>query len=277
MHQANCLNCNVRLTPGAHFCGNCGQKADIHRLSFMHFLHEFFHAFTHADKGIFHLLKELTLRPGQVAREYMAGKRKKYFNPFTFFLIVMTLFVFSSTFFSKADLKIKPDPAVIAQIPTEAGKQEYINTITRVVEASGFMKHYGNIVGMIAVPFLSLITWAFYRRRGYNYAEHLTANLLFTSFNNLYFAILIVPLESLMRGSAGHYLVLLTGLLMHSIYLSWGISGFLHIRGFAQRTGVVLVCIMATVMWSLLTLLVMAVYIHRSWDFVRFFYSMFGR
>lgn len=276
MHSANCLNCNVRLKPQSRFCGNCGQKTDVHRLSFMHFLHEFFHAFTHADKGIFHLLKELTIRPGLVAREFIAGKRKKYFNPFTFFLIVMTLFVFSSTFFSKNDLKITPDPGVLAQITTEAGKQQYITSVTRIVEASGFMRHYGNIVGMIAVPFLSLITWAFYRRRGYNYAEHLTANLLFTSFNNLYFAILIVPLESLMRGGASHYLVLLIGLLMHGIYLSWGMSGFLGLHGFGQRSGAFLVCVSATLTWSLLSLLAMAIYIYRSWEFVNFFRMMTG-
>lgn len=277
MNQTNCLNCGAKIAPDQHFCANCGQKAQVHRITFMHFLHEFFHAFTHTDKGILHLLKALFLHPGRVAREYMAGKRKKYFNPFTFFLIVMTLFVFSSTFFSKDDLKIVPDPRVVAQIPTEAGRQQYINTITRVVEASGFMKHYGNVVGMIAVPFLSLITWLFYRRRGYNYAEHLTANLLFTAFNNLYFAILIVPLESLQRGGFSHYLVLLAGLLLHSIYLSWGMSGFLQLRGFWQRTGTFLLCIFATMVWCFFTLTAMAIYIYRSRDFWQFFHTMFGR
>jgi hypothetical protein len=277
MKPTNCLNCSAALTTGQHFCARCGQKTPVHRITFMHFLHEFFHAFTHTDRGILHLLKELILHPGQVAREYMAGKRKKYFNPFTFFLLVMTLFVFSSTFFAKDDLKIRPDPGVLAQIPTEAGKQQYVNTITRVVEASGFMKHYGNVVGMIAVPFLSLITWLFYRRRGYNYAEHLTANLLFTAFNNLYFAILIVPLESLQRGSTSHLLILFTGLLMHSIYLSWGMSGFLGLRGFRQRTGAYMLCIFATMIWCLLTLTAMAIYIYRSWDFWQFFRTMSGK
>lgn len=277
MNPTNCLNCSAELVSSQHFCAHCGQKAVIHRLNFMHFLHEFFHAFTHTDRGIFHLLKELALRPGLVAREYMAGKRKKYFNPFTFFLIVMTLFVFSSTFFSKDDLKIVPDPRVIAQIPTEAGKQQYVNTITRVVEASGFMKHYGNVVGMIAVPFLSLITWFFYRRKGYNYSEHLTANLLFTSFNNLYFAILVLPVESVLKGGSNHYLVLLIGLLLHGIYLSWGMSGFLQLHGFRQRTGAFLLSIFATLIWCSFTLTAMAIYIYRNWDFWHFFQTMFGR
>jgi hypothetical protein len=139
------------------------------------------------------------------------------------------------------------------------------------------MKHYGNVVGMIAVPFLSLITWLYYRRRGFNYAEHLTANLLFTAYNNLYFAILIIPLENFQQGGTSHLLVLMTGLLMHSIYLSWGISGFLKLHGFRQRTGAFLLCIFATLIWCFFTLTAMAIYIYRSWDFWQFFRTMFGR
>ncbi|GEM_PF-4297466 len=85
MHPTDCLNCGAAWQPGMNYCPQCGQKTDIHRLTFTHILHEFFHAFTHADKGIFHLLKGLATQPGTVAREYVEGKRKKYFNPFTFF------------------------------------------------------------------------------------------------------------------------------------------------------------------------------------------------
>jgi hypothetical protein len=52
------------------------------------------HYFTHADKGIFQLLKALVTQTGTVAREFVSGKRKKYFPPFNFFLIVAALFVF---------------------------------------------------------------------------------------------------------------------------------------------------------------------------------------
>jgi hypothetical protein len=49
-------------------------KNDIHRLTFTHILHEFFHAFTHADKGIFHLLNGLVAKPGTMEREKVEGK-----------------------------------------------------------------------------------------------------------------------------------------------------------------------------------------------------------
>ncbi len=49
---------------------------------------------THADKGLFQLLRDLVIKNGQVAREYVDGKRKKYFSPLNFFLLVAAVFVF---------------------------------------------------------------------------------------------------------------------------------------------------------------------------------------
>jgi hypothetical protein len=57
----------------------------VHRITLKHFFHEVFHAFTHTDKEIFHLLKSLATRPGSTARQYVLGKRQSYFNPFTVF------------------------------------------------------------------------------------------------------------------------------------------------------------------------------------------------
>src|SRR5688500_16468941 len=88
----NCKNCDVLLE--GNFCRQCGQKADTNRITFKHFLHEFFHAFTHSDKGILLLMKDLITRPGLVAREYLDGKRKKYFNPLSFLVIISSLYAY---------------------------------------------------------------------------------------------------------------------------------------------------------------------------------------
>ena len=78
--MTNCLNCNHPLTEGQHFCANCGQKAALKRLNLHDIWHDVVHYFTHADKGIFQLLKQLVTKTGIVAKEYVEGKRKKYFQ-----------------------------------------------------------------------------------------------------------------------------------------------------------------------------------------------------
>lgn len=276
MNPAICLNCSSALANSQHFCANCGQKSDTHRISFSHLLHDFFHALTHADKGVLHLLKELTLRPGTVAREYVRGKRKKYFNPITFFLLVMVLFVFASTMLHQSVMKQGPDPAILASIPTAKGRAIYTAIMTRAGNAMYFMAKYGNVVGLIAVPFLSLITWLCYRRKGYNYSEHLTANFYFTSYNNLVFALFIIPLEIIFANLQANQLIILAAMIFHSIYLAWGLSGFLQMRGGWNRFKVFLVGIMATFLWMVLSMTAMALYIYQSRHFYMFLLRMAG-
>lgn len=95
----NCLNCHFPLLQKTKFCPDCGQATAVHRLSFSHLLHEMVHFFTHADKGIFYLVRQLARRPGTVIREYVAGRRKVYFSPLNFFLIAVGMFLFVQTTF----------------------------------------------------------------------------------------------------------------------------------------------------------------------------------
>jgi hypothetical protein len=84
-----CKNCDASLN--GKFCSHCGQKGDIHQITMPHLGHEVFHALTHTDKGILLLIKDLLRRPGTVAKEYIEGKRKKYFSPFSFIVISTAL------------------------------------------------------------------------------------------------------------------------------------------------------------------------------------------
>jgi hypothetical protein len=274
MPSTTCLNCTAMLEDSAKFCPACGQKSNTHRLSFSHFSHEFFHALTHADKGIFHLLRELAIRPGKVAKEYIEGRRKKYFNPFSFFLILMGLFVFSSTFFSAPVTSKGPDPAILRNIPTEAGRQQYITMYERGAAFSGFMKKHGNLVAMVAIPFISFITWIFFRNGRYNFAELLTANLLFVTFSNLVFTVLINPLKAVFRGGSAEGYLVLGGLLLHVCYYTWCYYQFLPFTNGRKLLKSLLISVLVVALWSLVSMLAMALYLYRSWEFYKFFTRM---
>lgn len=223
MQPTNCLNCSALLETGQQFCGSCGQKTNTHRLTLGHFFHEFFHAFTHADKGIFHLLFGLLIRPGVVAREYIEGKRKKYFNPFTFFLIMMGIYVLSNRIFNPEPIEIHV-PASIMNIPNEAAKNKAIAMFIRGGEVRNFTSANGNIISMIAIPMIALIFWLSYRKRKFNYAEHLTANMLFTSFANIFFAHRF-SLTKIVRWNLLFLLIYISGIDITSWVLYIGLYG----------------------------------------------------
>lgn len=276
MDTSACANCSTPLETAHRFCPHCGQQSPVHRITTGHFLHEGFHAVTHTDKGIFHLLKSLATHPGTVAREYMAGRRKKYFNLFTFFLIVMALFVFINTYFNKEVGHRQPDPTILQRIPTEAGRQKYLVMMERSNTINAFFTKNANIVAMFAIPFLSFLTWVFYRKRQYNYAEHLTANLMFMSFMNLIFTLTIFPLQSVYKGTAFGGVLVWLGLLWQALYMWWAFNGFLQLRTAGERFRSFLVSLFCIVAWIILSMSFIAIYIYRSPQFYKFFTRMMG-
>jgi Protein of unknown function (DUF3667) len=84
MTSALCKNCDTTLQ--GKYCQNCGQSASTDRFSWHEIWHHATHALTHVDTGIFFTLLELLRRPGLTIRNYLAGKRRAYFNPFTLLL-----------------------------------------------------------------------------------------------------------------------------------------------------------------------------------------------
>lgn len=276
MDTSSCANCATPLEPVQHFCAHCGQKSPAHRLTPGHFIHESFHALTHADKGIFYLLRSLATHPGTVAREYMAGRRKKYFNPFTFFILVMGLFVFMNTYFNKAAIHRDPDPAILQRIPTEAARQQYLVMMERSNTISEFFTKNGNIVAMFAIPLLGLLTWFFYRKRQYNFTEHLVANLLFTSFMNLVFTLTIFPLQSIYRDTGWGGILVLMGMFWQVLYMWWAFNGFLQLRTAGERFRSFLVSFTCLVAWLVVSMSFIAIYIYRSPQFYKFFTRMMG-
>jgi len=275
MKVSHCSNCNALARTDDKYCSKCGQESHVHRFTLGHIFHEFFHAFTHADKGIFYLLKELLSKPGTVAREYIGGKRKKYFNPFTFFLILAGLFVLSNTFFSPVNVSHNPAiPVSVQNMPDSLKKTEVIDMIKRGANVRYFTSKYGNILAMIAVPFFALFFWLIYYKRQYNYAEHFVANVFFVSFSNLAFTFLAFPLEALAKNTPWLPIVPSIGLAIQIIYYTYAYKGFMQQSGIVGTAKVFLQSFIAVVLWVVLTMMAMAIYIYQNSHFIDFFSRM---
>lgn len=274
-HVTSCLNCEKKLSPEARFCLDCGQKTDTHRLTLGHFFHEVFHAFTHADKGILYLIKGLALHPGTVAKEYLAGKRKKYFNPFTFFLLLMTVYVLSGTLFKKDEASVS-SAGQFSKMPEGPEKAMTIARYERGIKVREFGTKHGNMIAMIAVPYFAFLFWAIYRKRKFNYAEHLTAAVLFIGFSNMVFTLLVFPLGSLFGGMVKNMMPLL-GLIIQIAYFSWAYNSLLSSKTVGQKLGVFVTSFLGVILWSILTFTAFAIYIYQGWDFLDFFKRMGGR
>ena len=79
-----CLNCELPLAGEENFCPNCGQRNDTRNLNFANFLNAVFSEFVSYDSRLWRTIAVLLLKPGQVSRDYIKGKRFRYTNPFQF-------------------------------------------------------------------------------------------------------------------------------------------------------------------------------------------------
>lgn len=188
--MTTCKNC--ANTFEGNYCPNCSQKAETHRFTLKHFAHDFFHAFTHADKGIFFLGKELFIRPGKVAREFNEGKRKKYFNPITYLLLVLALQVYLAnlsginTFYADRIYEMNQSKEVAANSAEFHKIMEVWNTVQRK------MYEHGKLVNITLIPILSFFVWLMYRKSESNYAEVLVMNVMYTGQALLIFIVMCI-------------------------------------------------------------------------------------
>jgi len=90
--SAGCANCSAPLALGQAFCGACGQAAHAgQRLTLREIGYELLHALVHVDRSVLVLLRDLVIRPGVVARDYVEGKRRLHYGPFAFLVVVVAL------------------------------------------------------------------------------------------------------------------------------------------------------------------------------------------
>ena len=71
---ANCVGCGAVVT--GRYCADCGEHTEPHDYSMKHFVEEVLETTAHLDGRVFASFRSLLTRPGQLATNFLAGKRK---------------------------------------------------------------------------------------------------------------------------------------------------------------------------------------------------------
>lgn len=189
MTNSNCLNCGKELTD--NYCAGCGQSADTHRITFKNFIfHDLLHGIFHIERGILFTAKEALTRPGKAALDYIAGKRKRYYNVFYLILITIGLIIFIHHFYDKIYL---------LQGGEIDEKPENLNDVSKRLDELFSQK--SKIIILLFVPLAALNSFILFKKKKLNLSEHsiiagmiLLGMLLISLFGNLFFYIdLILP------------------------------------------------------------------------------------
>lgn len=156
-----CNNCEA--TFDSKFCPDCGQKSAIHRITVGGVVHDLIHALTHADKGFLLLSKDLITRPGFVARAYVEGKRKKYFNPITFLLITSAAFGYVALNTGYMDALTGGQRGQSSSGWAQWAEWREVNEIVR--------NNSGKILSLFLIaPLFAFLSWIFFAPRRFNFS-----------------------------------------------------------------------------------------------------------
>jgi len=87
-----CRNCGAPVTN--KYCQNCGQRASVYKVTFIETFNDLTENMLRLDAPFPLTLKMLVLNPGLLFREYLGGKRKKYYRPISFFILATLIYLF---------------------------------------------------------------------------------------------------------------------------------------------------------------------------------------
>lgn len=231
-----CKNCGNHFE--GNYCNDCGQSAHTHKLSMHYIWHDLQHGMLHFDNGIFYTIRQLLTRPGHTIREFIEGKRVKHFKPFSFVVVLATLYGFfyhytiSHTFESHA---ISP-------------QENLANAYLLLMKWN--LDHFA-IFNLLLIAITTISSYFVFRKQGYDFAEHLVLNTYLTGLV-LLVTIIGIPYLYYNKGSESlKWFAIIVQVVDFSL-MYWCYSQFFQRLSKVKSFALTLLCFLITSMFTLL-------------------------
>ena len=131
-----CLNCGT-VVSGRH-CTQCGQSAEVHVLSMKEVAGDVTHSLLHLDSRVWQTIKMLVRRPGELTREFIAGRHQQYLPPFRLYLAISILFFALQALLPDSEPftvgETQTDGTAVAPLPEELRKELAAEGVTNTKE-----------------------------------------------------------------------------------------------------------------------------------------------
>lgn len=196
--ERECVNCGTHFS--GNFCPACGQAATTRRFVFRDMLHSVFATLVAGDNVFFRTAGALLFRPGFMVRDYLYGRRARYFKPVQMLVRLVAVYVLCSYIFNR-------EYSVVNFVSDDIVK-EYVHSETlahAIAALSSLLSNkavYSLLLALVSVlPFKVAFLGCKYRRPegtmvGLNIAEHYYT-LVYLSCLNLVVSILITPFSNI--------------------------------------------------------------------------------
>lgn len=165
-----CLNCQSKVV--SNFCNQCGQSTKVQRITFRETLGDFFSSTFALEGQLLSTIRLLFTNPGKLFREFIEGKRKTYYKPVAFFVVLSAAYIIVRAAIDFDPLKgLSPNDN-----PAQSG--------ALFAEATKYMVTHINHIMFFLVFSIGLVSKIFYYKK-YNLAEYVTIAFYITGIYNL--------------------------------------------------------------------------------------------
>ena len=207
----NCKNCDTSFD--TNFCPQCGQSADVKRITMAGFVSEFSEGVFQVNHGLFYTLSELFVRPGYTLREYLRGKRKDHFKPLPYLITFSTLYFIASRLFGGNTWM---NDFIFGFENFDDNSQQTVAPIFFAWLSQNFA-----YASLLLLPIFAFASYLAFRNRGFNYAEHAVINAFITGQQALIYTILII-----LSAPFDHVFLELLPTLISLLYFFWVYNQF---------------------------------------------------
>jgi hypothetical protein len=212
-NKIECINCGNEIT--SEYCQSCGQPAKPERLTLLSMWSDYFGRVFNLDTKFLRTVKDLTLDPGRVSKEYVLGNRIRYIPPVSYFIIITTVLIIM---LSLIDIKYSELIASSQQAINPAHVSDKQLKIQQMFNEL-FVKNMRTFF-FLQIPFVALWGKIIFKKTGYNLLEN--SVLAFYTHGHL-----------IWLGIAGALIYKFTGnvyngatFILSAIYFSWSCAAF---------------------------------------------------
>jgi hypothetical protein len=188
-----CRNCGAELA--GEFCAACGQRAIDPDPTLSEFVHEAAEELLHWDGKLAATFRLLLTRPGQLTREYLAGRRIRFLSPLRLYLTCSVIYFALSAFAPAPQIRITTTAGAIRVGPGAASDTAALAAIDTLADHGRWIgrvwgRHFARAVRQrdelrrvitstipklmfVLVPLFAALVGLVYRSRRWRYPQHL--------------------------------------------------------------------------------------------------------
>lgn len=185
----NCKNCETTLKNKDGYCSNCGARVIEERITLAFIFKELLDKVLSVDNKLLKTFCHLFTRPHQVIDGYINGIRKRYFNPFSYLLISITLAGIS--FYLMKNFAIHS----LEIAPSTSSSTNPFQSKGMAKEVFNFIFDFQALITAISIPLYGFVSWiVFLNKKRYNFLEHLIIYIYTTAQFSILNFIITTPL-----------------------------------------------------------------------------------